>query len=69
VLLAKKIKTESPELHEYYLELFKDVEIEYIPLWWKMYEETKKAKGVVRTGDVTPYANLVLISGVDGIFY
>jgi len=29
----------------------------------------QKAKGVVRTGDVTPYANLVLISGVDGIFY
>ncbi|MBF8435575.1 D-ribose pyranase [Halanaerobiaceae bacterium Z-7014] len=69
VLLAEEIKTESPELHEYYLELFKGAEIEYIPLWWEMYEETEKAKGVVRTGDVTPYANLVLISGVDGIFY
>jgi D-ribose pyranase len=28
-------------------------------------EMTKKAKAVVRTGEFTPYANIILVAGVD----
>lgn len=71
VTLAEEIKTKSPELHKETIELIKKTEkeegitiaVEYIP-HEEFKEETAYSKAVVRTGEFTPYANIILTSGV-----
>ncbi|RAK10610.1 ribose transport protein RbsD [Halanaerobium saccharolyticum] len=63
-ILAAEIKEQSPELEEKILALLPDVEIEYLPHQaFKM--ETNSSRAVVRSGEIIPYANIILISGVD----
>ncbi len=63
-VLAEEIRTVSPEMHrEILARLGGRVAVEYIS-----HEELKKlserSKAVVRTGECTSYANVVLVSGV-----
>lgn len=60
---------ENPEALERLKKSLPDyVEFEYIPLQ-DFKEKAKSVKGAVRTGEVTPYCNVILVSGVKGIFY
>ncbi|MDR7435970.1 MAG: D-ribose pyranase [Armatimonadota bacterium] len=63
VIVAREMSERSPQLYEQVRSLFAAVPIEEIP-----HEEFKAkvsgAKAVVRTGECTPYANIILISGV-----
>ena len=64
IILAEEIKTVSPKMHEEILKRFeKTVKVDYVP-----HEEfkkiTEKSKAVVRTGECTSYANIILVSGV-----
>ena len=63
VIMAEEIKTVSPKLHKQLLIIFKDVDIEYLShIDFK--ERTKSARGVVRSGEFTSFANVILVSGV-----
>lgn len=63
VIMAEEIKTVSPTLHKELLIMFKDVDIEYLShIDFK--ERTKSARGVVRSGEFTSFANVILVSGV-----
>ncbi|MFA0086703.1 D-ribose pyranase [Vibrio sp. 10N.261.51.F12] len=71
VLLAEEFKTVSPELHDALMEMItsesqatnKTIAIQYVS-----HEEfkvrTQASKAIVRTGECTPYANVVFQSGV-----
>lgn len=66
ITLAEEIKTKAPEMLEQLLQRFPSesrVEICYVP-----HENFKKltedSVAVVRTGETTPYANIILTSGV-----
>jgi D-ribose pyranase len=64
ILLASEIKTASPGLEKRILSRFAgSVKVEYVS-----HEELKKATqtcvAVVRTGECTPFANMILYSGV-----
>lgn len=63
-LLAEEMKTASPELHDKTCETLKGLPLRYIP-----HEELKKllshAKVIVRTGETTSYANVILECGVN----
>jgi D-ribose pyranase len=67
LVMAEEIRETSPEMHSRILKLVEEFEdkfsITYIP-----HEDFKKrtveSKAVVRTGEFTPYTNLILISGV-----
>ena len=64
ITLAEEIKTASPAMHEEILKRFGDkVSVTYVP-----HEDFKRAtaasKAVVRTGECTSYANIILRSGV-----
>lgn len=63
VILADEIKKENPLQLEKIIELFPNIEVEYI-LHEAFKEQTKKSKCVIRTGEATPYANIILESGV-----
>ena len=66
VILASEIKTMNPEVHEEVLSLIKEygsgIEIEYVP-HTELKELTHNSKAVIRTGETTPYANIILQSG------
>lgn len=64
IILAEEIKSQNAPIHESLLECFAGIPIEYVS------HETFKAvttdsKAVIRTGECTPYANIILQSGVD----
>jgi D-ribose pyranase len=63
VTLAHEIKELNPEVEEQVTNLVNGVPIDYLT-----HEElkalTKNAKAVIRTGEATPYANIILHAGV-----
>ena len=70
-VLAEEIKAKNPQILEAVLAHLKELEslqnnkisVEFVP-----HEEFKKltqeSKGIVRTGECSPYANVILFSGV-----
>lgn len=63
VILAEELKTVSPEIHKGILALLPDnMEIEYIP-HIQLKEKTKLARGIIRTGEFTPYPSIILVAG------
>jgi D-ribose pyranase len=63
VLLAEEIFSKSPELAEKILYLIKEIPIERVP-HEEFKNKTSQAKAVIRTGEFTPYANIILVAGV-----
>jgi len=63
-ILAQEIKEKSPELEREIIELLPDIEIEYIS-HDEFKQETHNSRAIVRSGETIPYANIILISGVD----
>jgi len=64
IILADEIKNQNPQIHEVLLEYFRDIPIEYLS--HEAFKNlTHASKAVIRTGECTPYANIILQSGVD----
>lgn len=67
IILAEEIKMVSPKLHDEIILICKEAErlfeIEYIP-HEAFKTNTEQCKCAIRTGEFTPFANIILISGV-----
>ncbi|TDX51571.1 D-ribose pyranase [Orenia marismortui] len=63
-IFAEEIKEISPELLKEVKEALGDITIEFTS-HEEFKKSSQKSKGIIRTGEVTPYANIILISGVD----
>lgn len=71
VILAEEISEKNPELNRNILELILKLEetdqiripIKYLT-HQELKERTKNSCAVVRTGEATPFANIILVSGV-----
>ena len=63
IVLATEIKEQNKEVLSQIEELFKGegVEVEYVP-HTELKAQTKDCKAVIRTGETTPYANIILQS-------
>lgn len=63
VILASEIKENNIEINDDIEKLFPNLEIQYVN-----HEDfksiTSEAKAIIRTGECTPYANIILKSGV-----
>ena len=64
IILAEEIKTQNPDVLRQVEELFawQGVEVEYVT-HVELKEKTRSCKAVIRTGEITPYANIILQSG------
>ncbi len=63
VILAEELKTVSPDMHKEILEsLPEGIEIQYVP-HVEFKEQTKEARGIIRTGEFTPYPSIILVAG------
>lgn len=71
VIFAEEIKKASPQLYNEAIECIEKIEkdeniritIEYVP-HEQFKAETAESRAVVRTGEFSPYANIILSSGV-----
>ncbi|WP_053955482.1 D-ribose pyranase [Inediibacterium massiliense] len=71
VIVAKEMETASPILYEKFMRKIYEVEenentkIKITKVDHETFKDmTKESKGIVRTGEHTPYANVILKSGV-----
>lgn len=64
IILAQEIVAKSPAMHQEIVAVTKGIPLEQVS-----HEEFKKltrgAKAIIRTGECTPYANVILQSGVN----
>ncbi|MGC5324321.1 D-ribose pyranase [Brevibacillus sp. SYSU BS000544] len=63
VIYAEELAEKSPQIQEQIDALFPDTESQRIP-HDKFKELTRNAKAIIRTGEFTPYANIILQAGV-----
>lgn len=63
IFLAEEMKTQNPKQLTAVKELLPDAEIQFIP-HNQMKADLSKAHAFVRTGEMTPYSNIILESGV-----
>ncbi|CAG9621190.1 D-ribose pyranase [Sutcliffiella rhizosphaerae] len=63
VIMAEEIKEISPDMHSEILKRFRDIDVVYIP-HVEFKEETTRTRGLIRSGEFTPYANVILVGGV-----
>ena len=63
IILAEEIRKVSPEMHRSILRRFPNLPVEYVS-----HEDfkglTRDSRAVVRTGETTSYANVILVAGV-----
>ncbi len=62
-IIAKEMQTQSPEMHHAVVKALGGTPLSEVP-HETFKAQTAHAKGVVRTGEFTPYANVILVSGV-----
>lgn len=63
IFLAEEIKTENPEMLENIKKRLPETPISFIP-HSEMKQELNNCHAFIRTGEMTPYANILLESGV-----
>lgn len=66
IFLSEDIKTVSTEMHNKFINIFKDTEIEIIYIKHdELKKKLKESRGIVRTGEFTSFANCIFVAGVD----
>lgn len=63
IILAEEVKVVSPEMNDEILKRFPSIEVEYVA-HTQFKDQTKHARGAIRSGEFTPYANVILVAGV-----
>ena len=63
IIVAEEAIKMSPRIVDGLKEIFPGIEIEFIP-HLKLKELSHSVRAIIRTGEFTPYANVVLVSGV-----
>lgn len=63
ITLAEEIHEKNPYVKQDIVDLFPNQTITYVS-HEEFKKQTKKAKAVIRTGEITPYANIILHAGV-----
>ncbi|TLQ04281.1 D-ribose pyranase [Pediococcus stilesii] len=63
IYLAEEIKTENPKMLEQIKDLMPDTPVTFIP-HSEMKKDLSDAHAFIRTGEMTPYSNIILESGV-----
>lgn len=62
-IIADEIAHNSPEMYAALMERLSGVEVQTLP-HEQFKQQTVSARAIVRTGEFTPYANVILIAGV-----
>jgi len=63
LVVAQEIHTFSPDLYRQLVERLADLPVEAVP-HTEFKQRTAACSAVIRTGEFTPYANVILVAGV-----
>ncbi len=63
--VAQEMVSTSPSVYEMVCMMLNGIDIDKLP-HVDFKERSKLSRGVIRTGEFTPYANIILVSGVWG---
>ena len=63
ILIAEEANARSPQIVAGLKSIFPGVEVQFVP-HAEMKERSHGARAIIRTGEFTPYANVILVSGV-----
>jgi len=63
IILAEEIKEFNPKIEQALLKLFNGTEVIYVS-HSEMKAKSAESRAVIRTGECSPYANVILVSGV-----
>lgn len=63
IILAEEIKEMNPEMNAFIMDLFRNIKVVYKP-HSEFKALTGNSRAVIRTGECTPYSNVILVSGV-----
>lgn len=63
IYLAEEIKTENPKMLESIQEIMPNAPVTFIP-HSEMKQDLNNCRAFIRTGEMTPYSNIILESGV-----
>ena len=63
VIVADEMKKISPSILSGVQSLIVDVTVDFVP-HERFKDLTKSSRAIIRTGEFTPYANIILVSGV-----
>lgn len=63
ITFAEEIKTNNQAVHQASMKVFHDVSVDYIT-HERLKSEMRHVKAVIRTGEATPFANILLHAGV-----
>ena len=64
-IVALEMKEVSPHIYEAVLQVLGEVPIELVP-HVSFKEQTADSRAIIRTGEFTPYANIILVAGAWG---
>lgn len=67
VIMAEEARTASPHVVQAVAGLFEGIPVRFVP-HVEFKAMTRSARAAVRTGEFTPYANVILRSGVGRLF-
>ena len=63
IVLAEEVRTANPAVEQAILDIFGDVSVTYVP-HDAFKQQSEGSRAFIRTGECTPFANIILISGV-----
>ena len=63
VIIAEEMKEISPDIFDEVQGLISDIPVDFVP-HPDFKELTRSSRAIIRTGEYTPYANIILVSGV-----
>lgn len=63
VIIAEEMRAANPQIYEAVLALMEGVQITCAP-HTEFKQTTRQARAIVRTGEYSPYSNIILVSGV-----
>lgn len=63
IIIAQELHDANPEMENEIRSIFPGVEVMYIN-HAEFKELTRKSKAIIRSGECTPYANMILVAGV-----
>jgi D-ribose pyranase len=61
--MAEELEAVSPHIYDALMDAFDGLDVEAVP-HESFKELTREAVAIVRTGEFTPYANVILVAGV-----
>jgi len=63
IILASELGTQNPGFDQKIKDIFVDIPVLYIP-HDEFKSRSQSSRAIIRTGEFTPYANIILVSGV-----